>query len=337
MNCAAIIMRTELSRAADAAMRREENGTQKNRIIYGNYNYTARTGTENNNMAKISGLGRGLENIFSDNAVEERNDITKLKITQIEPRSDQPRKDFDPESLAQLADSIAAHGVLQPLLVRESGDGFYEIIAGERRFRASKLAGRKSVPAIVREVDDKSALAMALIENMQREDLNAVEEAMGVSRLIEEFGFTHEQAADAIGRSRSATSNLLRLLNLTEVVKQMLADGKIDMGHARALLALSGAEQIQAANEIVAKDLSVRETERLVARLAGQDKQGKEEKPAKKEKSADDRILEERLADSIGAPVHLVYGKKGRGRIVIDFADLDDLDALIAKLAPEKM
>ena len=189
---------------------------------------------------------------------------------------------------------------------------------------------------IVREVDDKSALAMALIENMQREDLNAVEEAAGVSRLIEEFGYTHEQAAEAIGRSRSATTNLLRLLNLTEAVKQMLADGKIDMGHARALLALSGAEQIQVANEIVAKDLSVRETERLIARLTDQGEE-KKSKDAKKEQSADDRILEERLAESIGAPVHVVYGKKGRGKIVIDFADLDDLDALIAKLAPEKM
>lgn len=154
---------------------------------------------------------------------------------------------------------------------------------------------------------------MALIENMQREDLNAVEEAAGVSRLIEEFGYTHEQAAEAIGRSRSATTNLLRLLNLTEAVKQMLADGKIDMGHARALLALSGAEQIQVANEIVAKDLSVRETERLIARLTDKGEE-KKSKDAKKEQSADDRILEERLAESIGAPVHVVYGKKGRGK-----------------------
>ncbi len=263
--------------------------------------------------------------------------VREIEIGKLKAGKYQPRTLMEQEKLQELSESIKHQGVISPIIVRPIMGGRFEIIAGERRFRASKLAGRKSVPAIVREVDDKSALAMALIENMQREDLNAVEEAMGVSRLIEEFGFTHEQAADAIGRSRSATSNLLRLLNLTEVVKQMLADGKIDMGHARALLALSGAEQIQAANEIVAKDLSVRETERLVARLAGQDKQGKEEKPAKKEKSADDRILEERLADSIGAPVHLVYGKKGRGRIVIDFADLDDLDALIAKLAPEKM
>ena len=163
-----------------------------------------------------------------------------------------------------------------------------------------------------------------------------LEEAAGVSRLIEEFGYTHEQAAEAIGRSRSATTNLLRLLNLTEAVKQMLADGKIDMGHARALLALSGAEQIQLANEIVAKDLSVRETERLIARMTDKGNE-KKAKDGKKEPSADDRILEERLAESIGAPVHVVYGKKGRGKIVIDFADLDDLDALIAKLAPEKM
>lgn len=259
--------------------------------------------------------------------------VQELDISQLKAGKYQPRTLMEQEKLQELSESIRQQGVISPIIVRPTAAGRYEIIAGERRYRASKLAGRKTVPAIVREVDDKSALAMALIENMQREDLNAVEEAMGVSRLIEEFGYTHEQAAEAIGRSRSATTNLLRLLNLTEAVKQMLADGKIDMGHARALLALSGAEQIQAANEIVAKDLSVRETERLIARLSEKDKEPK----AKPEKSTDDRILEERLADSIGAPVRVVYGKKGRGKIVIDFADLDDLDALIAKLAPEQM
>ena len=258
--------------------------------------------------------------------------VQELDISQLKAGKYQPRTLMEQEKLQELSESIRQQGVISPIIVRPTAAGRYEIIAGERRYRASKLAGRKTVPAIVREVDDKSALAMALIENMQREDLNAVEEAMGVSRLIEEFGYTHEQAAEAIGRSRSATTNLLRLLNLTEAVKQMLADGKIDMGHARALLALSGAEQIQA-NEIVAKDLSVRETERLIARLSEKDKEPK----AKPEKSTDDRILEERLADSIGAPVRVVYGKKGRGKIVIDFADLDDLDALIAKLAPEQM
>lgn len=262
--------------------------------------------------------------------------VQEIEINLLKAGKYQPRTLIEQEKLQELSDSIRQQGVISPIIVRPIVGGRYEIIAGERRFRASKLAGKKTVPAIVKEVDDKSALAMALIENMQREDLNAVEEATGVSRLIEEFGYTHEQAAEAIGRSRSATTNLLRLLNLTEAVKQMLADGKIDMGHARALLAISGAEQIQVANEIVAKDLSVRETERLISQLTAKSDE-KKTKKEQKEKSADDRILEERLADSIGAPVHVVYGKKGRGKIVIDFADLDDLDALIAKLAPEKM
>lgn len=304
---------------------------------------------------KTSRLGRGLSSLLgaevpanipkpakakaAATAAQEQNAgpaVREIEISQLKAGKYQPRTLIEQEKLQELSDSIRQQGVISPIIVRPLASGRYEIIAGERRYRASKLAGKKTVPAIVREVDDKSALAMALIENMQREDLNAVEEAAGVSRLIEEFGYTHEQAAEAIGRSRSATTNLLRLLNLTEAVKQMLADGKIDMGHARALLALSGAEQIQVANEIVAKDLSVRETERLIARLTDKGEE-KKSKDAKKEQSADDRILEERLAESIGAPVHVVYGKKGRGKIVIDFADLDDLDALIAKLAPEKM
>ena len=174
---------------------------------------------------------------------------------------------------------------------------------------------------------------MALIENMQREDLNAMEEAQGVKRLIDEFGYTHEQAADAIGRSRSGTTNLLRLLNLTEAVQRMLIDGKIDMGHARALLSLSGAEQIEAANEIVAKELSVREAEKLVQQAAAKPRT---KSAAKKEPKVnrDDQILEERLSEAIGAPVHVVYGKKGKGQVVIDFANFDDLDSLLERIAP---
>ena len=296
---------------------------------------------------KTSRLGRGLSSLLGDvptniptpakskaDAVSQKKAATgplvqEIEINLLKAGKYQPRTLIEQEKLQELSESIRQQGVISPIIVRPIASGRYEIIAGERRYRASRLAGKKTVPAIVREVDDKNALAMALIENMQREDLNAVEEAMGVSRLIEEFGYTHEQAAEAIGRSRSATTNLLRLLNLTEAVKQMLADGKIDMGHARALLALAGAEQIQVANEVVAKDLSVRETERLIARLA--EKNGEKKDKKVKESSGDNRILEERLADSIGAPVRVVYGKKGRGKIVIDFADLDDLDALIAK------
>lgn len=302
---------------------------------------------------KTSRLGRGLSSLLGEvptniptpakskaDAVSQKKAATgplvqEIEINLLKAGKYQPRTLIEQEQLQELSESIRQQGVISPIIVRPIASGRYEIIAGERRYRASRLAGKKTVPAIVREVDDKNALAMALVENMQREDLNAVEEAMGVSRLIEEFGYTHEQAAEAIGRSRSATTNLLRLLNLTEAVKQMLADGKIDMGHARALLALAGAEQIQVANEVVAKDLSVRETERLIARLA--EKNGEKKDKKVKESSGDNRILEERLADSIGAPVRVVYGKKGRGKIVIDFADLDDLDALIAKLAPEKV
>lgn len=296
---------------------------------------------------KARGLGRGLSTLLGDDVapvakVESRqedesapeNRIVELELSSLKAGKYQPRTLIEQEKLNELADSIRAQGVISPIIVRSIANGRYEIIAGERRFRASKIAGCKTIPAIIRSVDDKSALAMALIENMQREDLNAMEEALGVKRLIEEFGFTHEAAADAIGRSRSATTNLLRLLNLTEPVQQMLIKGQIEMGHARALLGLAGADQIQAANEVVARQLSVREAEKLVQEFAVRPKTKKGKKASVM--SRDDQILNERLSESIGAPVHVVYGKKGRGQVVIDFADLDDLDAIISKLAPEK-
>lgn len=300
---------------------------------------------------KPRGLGRGLDTLLGDDvpkaslektmsapAVEDSglpsaNVVVELELTQLKAGKYQPRTLIEQEKLAELAESIKQQGVISPIIVRRTSNGRYEIIAGERRFRASKIAGRKTIPAIVRTVEDKDALAMALIENMQREDLNAMEEALGVKRLIDEFGYTHEQAADAIGRSRSGTTNLLRLLNLTDPVQQMLVDGKIDMGHARALLSLSGAEQIQAANEIVAKELSVREAERLVAQASAKPR-AKSTKKAPKI-SRDDQILEEKLSESIGAPVHVIYGRKGKGQLVIDFANFDDLDALIARIAPD--
>ena len=328
MNCAAIIMRTELSRAADAAMRREENGTRKNRIIYGNYNYTARTGTENNNMAKISGLGRGLENIFSDNAVEERNDITKLKITQIEPRSDQPRKDFDPESLAQLADSIAAHGVLQPLLVRESGDGFYEIIAGERRWRASKLAGLTEVPVIVIEADELKAAQVALIENIQREDLNPIEEAMAYKRLMEEFHLKQDEIADRVAKSRTAVTNSMRLLKLSSKVQEMVIADMISAGHARALLGISDeALQETTAMKVFDEKLSVRETEKLVKNLVSPAKKVKTEK-----NTAEDAIyesLEEKMKGIMGTKVSIQRKKNNKGKIEIEYYSRDELERII--------
>ena len=282
------------------------------------------------------GLGRGLKSLLGDDvpAVATAKDvITDIDINMLVAGTYQPRSRMEMERLKELADSIREQGVINPIVVRPSKGGKYEIIAGERRFRASKLADRKTVPAIVRRVQDKDALAMALIENMQREDLNAMEEALGIKRLIDEFGYTHEQAAQAIGRSRPATSNLLRLLALAKPVQRMLADAKLEMGHARALLSLTGAEQIQLANLIVAKSLSVREAERLSEKR----KEEKTTRPAKRfpNKTRDDQILEEKLSEALGAPVRLVVGRRGKGQIVVDFADLDDLDAIVAKICPD--
>lgn len=282
------------------------------------------------------GLGRGLKSLLGDDvpAVATAKDvITDIDINKLVAGTYQPRSRMEMERLKELADSIREQGVINPIVVRPIKGGKYEIIAGERRLRASKLADRKTVPAIVRRVQDKDALAMALIENMQREDLNAMEEALGIKRLIDEFGYTHEQAAQAIGRSRPATSNLLRLLALAKPVQRMLADAKLEMGHARALLSLTGAEQIQLANLIVAKSLSVREAERLSEKR----KEEKTTRPAKRfpNKTRDDQILEEKLSEALGAPVRLVVGRRGKGQIVVDFADLDDLDAIVAKICPD--
>jgi ParB family chromosome partitioning protein len=237
---------------------------------------------------------------------------------------------MDPEALAELADSIRAQGVIQPILVRPVGSDRYEIIAGERRFRAAQMAGLTEVPVLVRQVPDTAALAMALIENIQREDLNPLEEAQGVQRLIREFDFTHEQAAAAIGRSRSATSNLLRLLNLAKPVQEHLMEGRLDMGHARALLAVDSAHQIQFASRIVAKGLSVREAETLVAHAASGGGNGTQRAAAPR--SRDVVRLEEELADKLGATVKLSANAKGRGKLVIEFASLDQLDGIVERL-----
>jgi ParB family chromosome partitioning protein len=234
-----------------------------------------------------------------------------------------------PESLAELADSIRAQGIVQPILVRPIGGGNYEIIAGERRFRAAQMAGLAEVPVVIREVPDEAALAMALIENIQREDLNPLEEAQGVQRLIREFSFTHEQAAQAIGRSRSATSNLLRLLNLAEPVQEMLMEGALDMGHARALLAVDGATQVQLGHRIAARGYSVREAEALVARA--QQPPSKPKAP-KASRSRDLERLEEDLSDALGAVVSLQADAKGRGKLTVSFSSLDQLEGILARL-----
>ena len=253
-----------------------------------------------------------------------------LALTRLQPGKYQPRTKMNNESLRELAESIKTQGVIQPVLVRAVGSG-YEIIAGERRVRAAALAGLQEVPVIIKQVPDEAALAMALIENIQREDLNPLEEAHGVARLIREFQFTHEQAAQAIGRSRSATSNLLRLINLAAPVQQMVMDEQLDMGHARALLAVGAAQQILLANRIAAEQLSVRETEALVTRSAGGAKARKTSKKASA-RSRDIVRLEDELADSLGATVRLHTNARGKGALTIQFSSLDQLDGIVTRL-----
>lgn len=285
-------------------------------------------------MIKKKGLGRGLEALLGESAapsVQEgvSHSPSSLPLSRLRAGKYQPRTRMDEEALHELAASIKSQGLMQPILVRPVGEGAYEVIAGERRLRAAGIAGLAEVPVLVRDVPDESAAVMALIENIQREDLNPLEEAQGVQRLLNEFGLTHEDAAQAIGRSRSATSNLLRLLNLAKPVQALLMAGDLDMGHARALLAVDAATQITLANQIVAKRLSVRDTERLVARV------GQEfalTATRAKSKSRDLERLEEELSDHLATRVTLKTGVRGRGQIVIDFASLDALDGLIARL-----
>ncbi|MBI5278882.1 MAG: ParB/RepB/Spo0J family partition protein [Burkholderiales bacterium] len=299
---------------------------------------------------KPKGLGRGLEALLGPKVDEATGEPAalhpgqpaSLMLEDMVPGQYQPRTRMDEGALYELAESIKAQGIMQPILVRRltrgANSGKYEIIAGERRFRAARLAGLDSVPVLVRDVPDESAAAMSLIENIQREDLNPLEEAHGLQRLVKEFGLTHEQAAQAVGRSRSAASNLLRLLNLAEPVQTMLMAGDLDMGHARALLALERASQITAANQIAQKKLSVREAESLVKKL-GAEFTLTSPKP-KKEKSRDLRRIEEELSDLLTAEVDVRVKKRvkrhGRteeaGEIAIQFSSLDELNGLLDRL-----
>ena len=288
---------------------------------------------------KRTGLGLGLEALLGPTAPETpaaEGPPSVLPLSALRPGAYQPRTRMDEGSLYELAQSIRSQGVMQPILVRPVAEpGHYEIIAGERRFRAAQLAGLDEVPVLVKPVADEAAAVMALIENIQREDLNPLEEAQGLQRLVRDFGLTHEQAAQAVGRSRSAASNLLRLLNLAEAVQQMLMAGDIEMGHARALLALPAAEQVMAAQAVVARKLNVREAERLVARQAqAAQAPAAPAKPRAGDKPRDIARLEERLADALTAPVEirLRKGRAGHGEIAIPFASLDELDALLDKL-----
>lgn len=266
----------------------------------------------------------GLET--EENAVSAESYRT-LAIEQLQPGRFQPRKDMDPVRLQELADSIKAQGVVQPVVVRLSEDGRYEIVAGERRWRAAQLAGLYDVPVVVRKVNDQAALAMALIENIQREDLNPLEEAEALQRLIAEFGLTHQQTAEAVGKSRTAVTNLLRLNELQPRVKSLLATSAIDMGHARALLGLHGEPQIAAAEQVVARELTVRATEELVRRMQKQDKETRQA-PAV---DPDIQRLENRLADTLGAPVSIQHGQGGKGKLVISYQGLDALEGIIAR------
>ena len=301
---------------------------------------------------KSKGLGRGLEALLGPQVADHTAAPLPgdglphtLALSDLVPGRYQPRTHMDEGALYELAESIKAQGIMQPILVRRLADGEhagrYEIIAGERRFRAAKLAGLSEVPVLVRDVADAAAAAMALIENMQREDLNPLEEAQGLSRLVQEFGLTHEQAAQAVGRSRSAASNLLRLLNLAEPVQTMLMAGDIDMGHARALLTLERAAQISAGNQIAAKKLSVREAEALVKKI-GADFNLLPQKPPKT-KSRDIQRVEEELSDLLMAQVEVRVKKRvkraGRmedmGELAIQFGSLDALNSLIDRLRRE--
>src|SRR5437667_8797026 len=284
-------------------------------------------------MAKLKGLGRGLDALLLGADEATGSDALKsLAIYRIRSGRYQPRTRMDDASLAELAESIKAQGVMQPILVRPADAGRYEIVAGRRRWRAGQGAGLKEMPALVRGVPDQAALAMALIENIQREDLNPLEEAQGISRLIDEFGLSHESAASAVGRSRSAVSNLLRLLQLAKPVQELLLAGKLDMGHARALLPLSAAQQVSAAGRILAQGLSVRDAERLASGILAPLSRRKKKRKDGKSNDADVARLEEELSDLLGADVRIVSAGKSAGRIVIGYASLAQVEGIIARL-----
>ncbi len=286
-------------------------------------------------MVKPKGLGRGLDALLGGDTAPSRSSsadaVTTLPIAALQPGKYQPRSRMDQEALNALAASIKAQGIMQPILVRPVGGGNHEIIAGERRWRAARIAGLSSVPVLVRDVPDQQALAVALIENIQREDLNALEEATGIERLINEFSLTHQAVADAIGKSRAAVTNLLRLLELAPPVKTLLGAGRIEMGHARALLALPAVRQVELANEAAAKGLSVREVEQRVAALLTS-RSGTRSRPAA---DRDVLRLQETLAEKLGTRVQIKAKRKGKGSLVIDYGSLDQLDGLISRLTRE--
>ncbi len=281
-------------------------------------------------MIKAKGLGRGLDALLGGGkpgASASEGELREILVGDLSPGKYQPRTRMDKMALEELAQSVRNRGIVQPILVRQIKPGKFEIVAGERRWRAAQIAGLVTVPALVREIADEQALGIGLIENIQREDLNAIEEASGIKRLIDEFKLTHETAAQAVGRSRVAVTNLLRLLELAKPVQDMVMDAKIDMGHGRALLTLSKSRQVELAHQIVARDLSVRDTERMVKRELAPPKAGKTSLTS----SADTRHLENELAEKLGTKVVVKADKKGRGTLTIHFHGLEQLDGILEK------
>ncbi len=283
-------------------------------------------------MAKLKGLGRGLDALLGGDEpvappAAASDTPRELAVDHLQPGKYQPRTRMDQDALKELAESIKTQGVIQPILVRPVADGKYEIIAGERRWRAARMAGLQAVPVVIRNIPDNQALAVALIENIQREDLNPLEEAQGIQRLINEFGLTHQSAAEALGRSRTAVTNLLRLLELAPPVRELLAEGKLDMGHARALLVLPALRQVELANEIAAKGMTVREVEKRVSELIARPKPR-----IPRTVDRDVARLTEALAQKLGTAVQIKQKSKGRGALIVEYANLDQLDALIEKL-----
>ena len=286
---------------------------------------------------KKRGLGRGLDALLggaSVSAMQEEaakvdtRELQQLPLELVQRGKYQPRRDMDPQALEELAQSIRNHGVMQPIVVRPVEGGRYEIIAGERRWRASQQAGLERVPALVREVPDEAAIAMALIENIQREDLNPIEEAVALQRLQQEFQLTQQQVADAVGKSRVSVSNLLRLIALPEEIKTLLSHGDLEMGHARALLGLPADQQVEGARHVVARGLTVRQTEALVRQWLSD-----KEKPKAEVKSDPDiSRLEQRLAERLGSPVQIKHGQKGKGQLVIRYSSLDELQGVLAHI-----
>jgi len=282
---------------------------------------------------KKRGLGKGLDALLGGHSIEEithagSEDILRALPVDLLQRSPyQPRTDFSQSALQELADSIRVQGVVQPVVVRPLDGGGYQLIAGERRWRAAQMAGLQDIPAVIRSIDDRGAMCLALIENIQRQDLNPLEEARGVSRLLEEFEMTHDAVAEAVGKSRSTISNLLRLLELSPRVKKLLESGDLEMGHARAILPLPAEKQLEAARQVIRQGLSVRATENLVRRL--QDRPQSKKKGATRRVDPDIRRLEEDLAGKLGASVAIRHGSKGRGTLEIRYTSLDELDGIL--------